>query len=40
MTIVDWAQVVLPMGALIFGIYLLRKHSTEFDAWIRKHTQS
>jgi len=40
MTVVDWAHVVLPLGTLALGIYLVCKHSPEFDAWIKKHLGS
>jgi len=36
MSIVDWAHVVLPVSALGFGVYLVIRHRTEFDRWLRK----
>jgi hypothetical protein len=37
-TIVDWAHVVLPLGALIWGLYLVGRYSVDIDRWVRRWT--
>ena len=34
MTIVEWAQVVLPLGALIAGACLVWRHAAAIDRWV------
>jgi hypothetical protein len=34
MTIVDWAHVVLPLGALFWGAYLTWKYSATINRWV------
>ena len=36
MTIVEWAHVVLPMAALIWGGYLVWRYSAVIDRWVEK----
>jgi hypothetical protein len=36
MTIVDWANVVLPTSALLFGHYLVRRYGATLDEWVRR----
>lgn len=35
MTIVEWAYVVLPLVALVGGVYLSWKHAAAIDHWVR-----
>ena len=36
MTIVDWAHVVLPLAALVFGTYLSIRYAETIDQWVKK----
>ena len=31
---IDWTNVILPLAALIFGLYLVRRYSREIDRWV------
>jgi hypothetical protein len=36
MSIVDWAHVILPLTALVAGVWLAFRHSSDIDRWVER----